>query len=78
MNCIDRNGEITGYSIRYGKVETAEGDRTVLSEDDTRYTTISGLTPSTNYTIEVAAVNGFGTGPYSESITQETDGKHVT
>ena len=29
-----------------------------------RQTTISGLTPSTEYTIEVAAVNNVGTGQY--------------
>ena len=30
-----------------------------------RQATISGLSPSTVYTVQVAAVNGAGTGPYS-------------
>ena len=36
-------------------------------------TTISGLTPSTTYSIEVAAVNSIGTGVYSSpSVIAET------
>ena len=35
---------------------------------------ISGLTPSTTYTIEVAAVNSAGTGVYSDAITELTLG----
>ena len=31
---------------------------------DTREATISGLSPSTWYTVQVAAVNGAGTGPF--------------
>ena len=39
-------------------------------------TTISGLTPSTNYSIEVAAVNSAGTGVYSAAVISETDGEN--
>ena len=35
---------------------------------------ISGLTASTNYYIEVAAMNNMGTGPYSNIIFQLTEG----
>ena len=72
VECIDRNGEITGYSVRY----TGSGgtDTRSVSVGDTRQTTISGLTPSTDYTIEVAAVNSVGTGPYSNGIVQRTAG----
>ena len=34
--------------------------------------TISGLESSTNYSIEVAAVNSAGTGVYSDPLTVET------
>ena len=44
-----------------------------VSGGDTRQTTISGLTPSTDYTIGVAAVNSVGTGPYSTDIVEATD-----
>ena len=36
-----------------------------VSGDSVTEATISGLTPSTTYSIEVAAVNVFGTGTYT-------------
>ena len=63
MPCLDRNGEITGYiaqAVRNGMVEG-----TASVSGDARQVTISGLSPSTSYTVQVAAVNGAGTGPYS-------------
>ena len=76
VDCIHRNGDITGYSVRYGvqgsgstQTESVSGGAT------TEGSTISGLTPSTSYSIEVAAVNSVGTGEYSSSITTETDGE---
>ena len=38
VDCIHRNGNITGYSVRYGVVGSAEGDRSVviISEDFSR------------------------------------------
>ena len=64
--CIDRNGDITGYSVR------------VMGENDMivtlREATISGLSPSAVYNVSVAAVNSMGTGPYSDVIMVETSG----
>ena len=73
VNCIHRNGEITGYSVRYsggGSTQTMPA-----TGGDTRQTTISGLTPSTDYIIEVAAVNNAGTGPYSTDMVIRTPGE---
>ena len=33
---------------------------------------LTGLTPFTNYSVQVAAVNAGGTGPYSIALTVET------
>ena len=69
VDCIHRNGDITGYSVRYGVQGSAEGDRTVVmasGDSSGGMYEISGLTPSTTYTIEVAAVNSAGTGEYSD------------
>ena len=33
---------------------------------------LTGLTPFTNYSVQVAAVNAGGTGPYSTALTVET------
>ena len=74
VDCIDRNGDITGYSVR--AVTSGENDR--VETVDNREVTINGLTPSTVYIVSVAAVNSMGTGPYSGVIVQSTDSKLVS
>ena len=71
VDCIHRNGLITGYRIRV--MTSGENDR-IETVDDVREGTISGLTPSTEYTVSVAAVNNQGIGPYSDGMMVETAG----
>ena len=74
VDCIDRNGDITGYSVRYG-VQGNESTKTMsVTGGDTNETTITGLTPSTTFFIEVAAVNSAGTGVNSSAVTRLTLG----
>ena len=54
--CIEQNGDITGYIVRYGSQTQSVSGNSVTE------TTISNLTPSTTYNIEVAAMND---GPFS-------------
>ena len=71
--CLDRNGVIIGYvaqAVRNGMVE-----ETASVGGSARQATISGLSPSTWYTVQVAAMNGAGTGPYSSGISLTTSGK---
>ena len=76
VNCIHRNGDITGYSVRY-EVQGSGSTQTVsVSGGGATQTTISGLMPSTNYSIEVAAVNNAGIGVYSSAVISETDGEN--
>ena len=76
VSCIDRNSEITGYTVRYGQT----GSTTTVMEsvsgtsDSDRVFTASGLVPRTSYTFEVAAVSSEGTGPFSTGTTLETSG----
>ena len=70
--CIHRNGYITGYSVRYSG--GASPDTKNVTGGGTKQTTIFGLIPSTDYTIEVAAVNSVGTGPYSTGMVERTAG----
>ena len=68
VDCIHRNGEITGYLVRYGELGTATEDRSIMTvpgSDST--TTIPVLNRSTEYeyTVEVAAINSVGIGVYS-------------
>ena len=69
IECIHRNGDITGYSVRV--VASSEIDR-VISVGDVRQATISGLSPFTEYTVSVAAVNNAGIGVYSNGATITT------
>ena len=68
--CIDQNGYITGYSVQYGS-ETMS----VSGDFSGGMYVISGLMPSTTYSIQVAAETSAGTGTYSAAINQLTDGK---
>ena len=71
MNCIDRNSEISGYTVRYGPVGGTAANDSVSGTNHRAYTAV-GLTPSTNYSIEVAAVNSDGVGPFSSTIFVRT------
>ena len=67
--CVQQNGPITGYVVRY--YATCGADRDVQRNKAVMTTgsTISGLTPNTEYAFQVAAVNINGTGTFSEPIT---------
>ena len=65
--CVDQNGAITGYSVRY-RSETVPA----LGDSSGGIHTITGLTKVTVYTVEVAAVTSAGTGVFSEPLTIET------
>ena len=67
--CADQNGPITGYSVRYG-TETMS----VAGNSSGGMTTISDLTPSTTYSIQVAAENYDLIGQYSTAVDQLTEG----
>ncbi len=66
VECADRNGDITSYRIRYGPTSTPLNRNVdTISDPNSRTFSVSGLLVRTNYSFEVAAVNGHGVGPYS-------------
>ena len=67
VNCIQRNGDITAYSVRYGV--QGDGSTQTVHVSGGGAIILFGLDSSTTYTIEVAAVNSAGIGPYSNPIT---------
>ena len=67
--CIHQNGDITGYSVRYGSEAV-----NVTGDSSGGTYTIPGLLSSTNYSIQVAAMNGAGTGEYSAAVDRLTEG----
>ena len=75
--CIQRNGDITGYSVQYGVQGSGSTQSVNVSGGDSTDTTISELTPSTTYNFAVAAVNSAGTGVYSDPLSVSTLGKNV-
>ena len=70
--CIHRNGEITGYSVRYGEMGSESTQNVSVSGDDVTEITISGLAPNTRYEVSVAAVNIEGTGNFSANYLVRT------
>ena len=70
--CADQNGAITGYSVQYGVEGNGSTETVTVNGASTTQTTLSGLNPSTTYSIQVAAVNSAGTGVYIDPETAET------
>ena len=64
LDCIDRNGVITGYRVRYGPTSTSPSQRQI-STISGRMFTVDREFITLSYNFEVAAVNVNGTGPYS-------------
>ena len=73
--CIERNGVIDNYIVWFG---VEGGVQSNLTVDTTRTHSISGLSPSTRYSVSVAAMNSVGTGPFTATLIVETSGIVVT
>ena len=77
VDCIDRNGDITGYSVQYGVQGSGITQTMNVTGGAATETTITELTPSTTYSIEVAAMNTINTGKYSDPLSVITEGKPI-
>ena len=75
VNCIERNSNITGYVVRFTPPSTS-GTNSVMvagTGDAGGMVTIDRLTPSTQYSIQVAAVNSDGNiGVLSSALSVQT------
>lgn len=62
VNCLDRNSEIIGYTVHYGRSTTNERITAIAhgTEERERMFTARRLSPCTNYTFEVTALNKYG------------------
>ena len=66
---IDHNGKLTSYVIQYNRV----GSGDIKNVSTTKTTVLlSPLDNFVNYSVTVAAVNGNGTGPFSNPVVQAT------
>ena len=70
--CLQRNSDITGYTVRY---ESGDQSSSELITGASRMTSLTGLQPFTEYLIQVAAVNSNNdTGPLTTAIMEHTPG----
>ena len=60
--CPDQRGPITGYRLRYSNGTSIVN----TTGEKSRQHLLTGLTPFTSYSVQVAAINAGGTGPYSK------------
>ena len=68
VSCAERNGNITGYWIKYGITKFDNGET-----QEERFFTAYRLRPLTTYMFKVAASNSFrSTGPFSAVLSRKT------
>ena len=70
LPCIEQNGDITDYTVTV--LGGGEIERVKDVDGNVNEVIIPELTPSTTYSIQVAAVNSQGTGPYSDIVIINT------
>ena len=68
MPCVQQNGPITGYVVRYHATCSVDRDVQQNKPEVTGSARIEYLTPNTEYAFQVAAVNVNGTGPFGEPV----------
>ena len=74
VECIERNTKITGFTVRYDPPSSDGTDEVSASGYGFSggSVTLTRLSPSTSYSIEVAADSDKGCGPFSGAITVVT------
>jgi cellulose 1,4-beta-cellobiosidase len=68
---FDGDATITNYRVRYNAVGSTSSTTVLTGSTSTSYT-LTGLPKSTNFEIDVAAVNSVGTGSYSNKVDAYT------
>ena len=66
--CIHRNGNITGYSVKYGVEGNDSRETLSINNAETFRISFSELLSDTRYVVEVAGVNNNGIGVYKTII----------
>ena len=67
---INHNEKITGYTIQYTRTDMNNMMSVNVNSGTTH--TISGLVAYVMYSVRVAAVNGIGTGTFSNPVVQRS------
>ena len=66
VSCIQRNGDITGYSVWYGVLGNGGMETPTMVGPDVLMINLTGLVPDTSHLVQVAGVNEQGVGVYGE------------
>lgn len=72
MNCLEQNGDITGYTVHYRPVIPKHPAPLMTLRIAKKSLIVTNLIPRTNYIFQVHAENANGSGP-SANITITTD-----
>ena len=75
--CIHQNGDITGYSVQYEVMGSGNTQTMNVTGAGVTEATLSNLTASTTYSVQVAAVNSAGTGVFNNSQSAMTLSKKM-
>ncbi|XP_072028791.1 uncharacterized protein [Amphiura filiformis] len=67
-----RNGDITGYKVRYRLLENSDRAKTIVVDGILREFILSELERDSEYEIRIGAVNVNGTGPFTDWIPSKT------
>ena len=67
VSCLQQNGVITHYNFRYTESSASHVASMIQSTTIISFTA-SSMYPGTSYTLEVAAVNSNGIGPYTQHV----------
>ena len=70
--CPHKGAPITDYKLNYTNSAHDSNYTVNITEEENKQYNLTGLTPFTNYSVQVAAVNERGTGPYSTPLIVET------
>jgi len=76
VDCIHRNGDITGYIVQLWVQESGNTQRKNVPGGAATEATLNGLKSATAYYVQVAAFNSVGIGMYSEFVSVLTEGKN--
>ena len=68
IDCIQRNGVLTGFDIKYYRQVDGALATTIVGGSDTTSYTVGDLFPYSEYWFHIAAVNSEGLGPYNAFI----------
>ena len=73
----DGGSAVTGYVIKYGTTQNLLSQEKIINTAQQTSYTVSNLSAGTKYYVQIAAVNGIGTGEFSDIASAVTNQKQI-